>query len=323
MAIRNSIVCVFLIGGLASAQSNHKMSKDDVDRWMMELSNWGRWGKDDQLGALNLVNASKRKQAAALVKEGYSVSLARDVEMEKAPDNPSPFNRTMLLTGLDSETTALDAYQVAYHGFAHTHLDALCHVFYHGKMFNGFSKEEVTKAGAAKNSILNAKSGLITRGILIDIPVLRGVEYLEPGDAIYPEDLDAWEKKTGVKISAGDAVFVRTGRWARRKAKGPWAVGDNSPGLHVSCVKWIHDHDVAILGSDVASDVIPSQVEGARLPIHQMMIVALGVSLIDDCDLEALSQAAAQRRRYTFMLTAAPLAVPGGTGSPINPIATF
>ena len=100
-------------------------------------------------------------------------------------------------------------------------------------------------------------------------------------------------------------------------------MGDNSPGLHVSCVKWIHDHDVAILGSDVASDVIPSQVEGARLPIHQMMIVALGVSLIDDCDLEALSQAAAQRRRYTFMLTAAPLAVPGGTGSPINPIATF
>jgi kynurenine formamidase len=305
-------------------QSQRTLTKADVDRMMTELSNWGRWGKEDQLGAINLITPAKRKQAAALVREGVSVSLARDVEKERAADNSNPFQHTMTLTGANPASQfSLDAYSVNYHGYAHTHLDALCHVFYQGKMYNGFSQEEVTQKGAARLSILNLKQGIFTRGILIDVARLKGVPYLEPETPIYAEDLEAWEKKAGVKVSSGDVIFIRTGRWARRAAVGPWDVSRHSAGLHASCARWLKERGVAILGSDAASDVVPSRVEGVNLPIHQLVLVALGIHIFDNCDLEAISEAAAKRNRWEFLLTAAPLAVPGGTGSPLNPIATF
>ena len=301
------------------AQSKPKLTKADIDRMMTELSNWGRWGKEDQLGAINLITPAKRKQAALLVKEGVSVSLARDVEKERAADNTLPFGHVMSFTGPFS----LDTYSVNYHGYAHTHLDALCHMFYQGKMYNGFSQDEVTPKGAAKLSIVNLKQGIFTRGILMDIAKLKGKAYLEPETPIYPEDLDAWEKKAGIKVGSGDVIFIRTGRWARRAAVGPWNVGASAAGLHASCARWLKQRGVAILGSDAASDVVPSGVEGVALPIHQLVLVALGVHIFDNCDLEALSEAAAKRNRWEFLLTASPLAVPGGTGSPLNPIATF
>ena len=306
-------------GWNASFQTSRTLTKADIDRMMTELSNWGRWGKEDQLGAVNLITPAKRKQAAAMVKEGVSVSLAHDVEKERAADNSNPFQHTMILTGQFS----LDAYSVSYHGYAHTHLDALCHVFYQGKMYNGFSQEEVTQKGAARLSIRNLKEGIFTRGILMDIARLKGVPYLEPETPIYPEDLNAWEKKAGVKVTAGDVIFIRTGRWARRAALGPWDVGRHSAGLHASCARWLKERGVAILGSDAASDVVPSRVEGVNLPIHQLVLIALGVNIFDNCDLEALAEATAKRNKWEFLLTAAPLAVPGGTGSPLNPIATF
>ena len=312
------ILALFLLAGLAPAQ-DHKMVKADVDRMMKELSNWGRWGAEDQLGALNLITPAKRKEALKLAVEGYPVSLAHDIETEKAADVSSPFQHTMILAG----TFALDSISVNYHGYAHTHMDALCHMFYEGKMYNGFAQTEVAKTGAAKLAILNAKQGVMTRGILMDIARLKGVDYLEPGTPIYPEDLSAWEKKAGVKVSAGDVVFIRTGRWARRAEKGPWDAGRNAAGLHASCAKWLKDRDVAMVGSDVASDVTPSQVEGVGLPIHQLLLVAMGVHIFDNCDLEAVAKAAADRKRWAFLLTAAPMAVRGGTGSPLNPIATF
>lgn len=309
----------------AAAQNNsRRLTKADIDRWMTELSNWNRWGKDDQMGAINLITPAKRKQAAALVREGYSVSLARDTEKEKAVDNPQPFGHSMTWTGASTPGQfSLDAYSVSYHGYAHTHMDALCHMFYQGKMYNGYPQETVTKAGAEKLSVIAFKNGIVSRGILIDIPRLKGIDYLEPSTPIYPEDLDAWEKMAGVKVSSGDIIFIRTGRWARRAAKGPWNVSANSAGLHASCMKWIHQRDVAMVGSDAASDLMPSGVEGVVQPIHQLLLVAMGTPIFDNCDLEALSQAAAARKRWEFLLTAAPLAVPGGTGSPLNPLATF
>jgi kynurenine formamidase len=318
--MRKTLLLLFLPALLAPAQPAHTVVKADVDRWMTELSNWGRWGKDDQLGTLNLITAAKRKQAAALVKEGYPVSLAHDVLKDKAEDNTNPFVHTMLPR---AGTFWLDSYSMNYHGYAHTHMDALCHASYQGKMYNGFSADEVTKEGAGKLSIIGAKTGVMTRGVLMDIAKLKGLDYLEPGTPIYPEDLDAWEKKAGVKVSPGDVIFLRTGRWARRAAKGPWPVGRNAAGFHASCAKWLHDRGVAMVGSDVASDLTPSQVPGVALPIHQMLLVAMGVHIFDNCDLEALSEAAAQRKRWAFLLTAAPMAIPGGTGSPLNPIATF
>jgi kynurenine formamidase len=314
------LLCWVLLPITTLAQENHKLVKADVDRWMKELSNWDRWGKDDELGALNFITAAKRKQAAAQVREGYSISLEHDVQTDRSPVNPQPYTVTWTRRG---PQFASDNVSVSYHGYVHSHMDALCHMADDHKIFNGFSDEIVPNQGCAKASILAVKNGILTRGVLIDIPRLKNVEYLEPDTAVFPEDLEAWEKKIGTKVSSGDVVFVRTGRWARVAAKGPWNLNQGVAGLHASCARWLHDRQIAMLGSDGVSDLLPSPVEGVVQPIHQITLVALGVRLFDNLDLEAVSKAAAERKRWTFMLTAAPLAIPGGTGSPLNPIATF
>ena len=180
-----------------------------------------------------------------------------------------------------------------------------------------------TEKGCTKLGIQNLKNGIITRGILIDMPRLKGVPYLEPGTAIYVEDLEAWEKKAGVKIASGDAILLRTGRWARRAAVGPWVVGQSAAGLHASVAPWIKARGVAFVGSDAAEDVVPSMVEGINLPIHTLLITALGINLLDNQDLEAVGETAAKLNRWEFMLTIAQVPVTGGTGFPLNALATF
>jgi len=247
----------------AKAPANsHSVSPAEYERWKKELSNWGRWGKDDQVGALNLITPAKRKQAASLVKEGFPVSMAGDADTVKAVDNPNPFELKMLTIGSDEIA-------VNYHGIAHTHLDSLAHINDKGVFFNGYKPEsaQVLKQGHERNSIHNVKNGIFTRGILIDVPRLKGVPYLEPGTPIYAEDLEAWEKKAGVKVGSGDALFVRTGVWARRKAVGPWlrgrAEGGKSAGLDPSVIPWLKQRDIAILGSDHPQYVSPSDLRGA------------------------------------------------------------
>jgi kynurenine formamidase len=312
-------VLFLLIAAAATAQSPRHLTKADIDRWMTELSNWGRWGQADQMGTINLITAAKRKQALTVVRDGVSVSLAHNAETVKAVDNESPFGHTMTATGANAllGSYSMDTYSVSYHGWAHTHMDSLSHMFYQGKMYNGYPQTEVTEAGAHK------LAGILTRGILMDIPRLKGVPYLEPGQPIYPEDLEAWEKKAGVKVESGDVVFIRTGRWARRAAKGPWDVSKASAGLYASCAKWLKDRNVAMVGSDAASDVMPSGIDGVTQPIHQLVLIALGMPIFDNCDLEDVGDMANRVKRWEFLLTASPLAVPGGTGSPLNPIATF
>jgi kynurenine formamidase len=159
--------------------------------------------------------------------------------------------------------------------------------------------------------------------VLVDIPWLRGVPYLEPSAGIYPEDLDAWEKRTGIRIGSGDVVFVRTGRWARRAAVGAWDISAASAGLHASTAAWFRARDIAMLGGDAASDMLPSGITGVDFPIHQLLLVAMGTPMFDQCDLEAVSTAAIARNRWTFLVTAAPLRVSGGTGGALNLTATF
>jgi kynurenine formamidase len=325
-----SLACVLVLtSGMVShparGQAGNTVTAGMVERWMSELSNWGRWGKQDQMGAVNLITPAKRKQAASLVKDGVSVSLARNTETDKAADNASPFVHTMTSTGKNplEGFYSMDLISVSYHGWAHTHMDSLCHMFYKGKMYNGFPQDDVTAKGAGKLAVTNFKNGLLSRGVLMDIPRLKGVSYLEPGTAIYPEDLDAWEKKAGLKVGSGDIILIRTGRWAVRDSKGPWDIAKNAAGLYASCAKWLKTRDVAVLGSDAASDVMPSGVAGVAQPIHQLVLIAMGMPIFDNLDLEAVSAEANKRQRWEFHLSAAPLAVTGGTGSPFNPIATF
>ena len=295
----------------------------DFDSWMTELSNWGRWGKSDEIGTLNLITPATRVAAAKLVREGVAVSLSRHADKEKAPDNSRPFGHEMLSSSEKPNAEIFtDSFTIAHHGIAHTHMDALCHFSYKGRLYNGFPPGEVTSKGAPHLNIEIARTGIFARGVLVDIPELKGVRYLEPGTAIYPEDLDAWEKKSGVHIKSGDVVLIRTGRWARRAEKGPWDMTQRA-GLHATCVRWLHKRDIAVLGSDASSDVHPSLVEGIDQPVHTLVLVAMGTPILDNCDFEQLSSEARKRGRWEFLLTTSPLAVPGATGSALNPIAIF
>lgn len=290
----------------------------EFDEMFRRISNWGRWGQDDQLGSANLVTPAKRKQAAALVKNGLSVSLAHNPLTERADDNASPFEHTM------NRGFTMDTYKVSYHGYAHSHIDALCHILYKDQTYNGYARADVnTEKGCTKLGIDFLKNGIVTRGILIDIPRLKGLPYLEPGTPVYVEDLEAWETKASLKIGRGDAILLRTGRWARREAVGPWSVGRNEAGFHASVAPWIKARGVAFVGSDDAVDVVPSLVDGINLPVHTLLITALGINLLDNQDLEAVARTAAKLNRWEFMLTLAPVPVTGGTGFPVNALATF
>jgi kynurenine formamidase len=298
----------------------------EFDALFERLSNWGRWGKDDQLGSANLVTAATRKRAVALVKDGLSVSLAHHPITEPAVDNPNPFERSFNPPGAPRPpmTTLVDTYKVSYHGYAHSHLDALCHIQYKDRTYNGYDLADIkTEKGCSKLGIEHLQTGIITRGILMDIPRLKNLQYLEPGTPVYVEDLEAWEKKAGVRVGPGDAILLRTGRWARRDKLGPWNASQGEAGLHASAASWIKARGVAFVGSDCALDVLPSRVEGMPLPVHVLMITALGINLLDNQDLEALGDTAATLRRWEFMLTFAPVPVDGGTGFPLNAMATF
>jgi kynurenine formamidase len=306
------------------AQEAKAVDQATFRRWIDELSNWGRWGEDDQKGTLNLITPERRLSAARLVQEGVSVSLAHDTLEERTEWNPNPFSQEMVLTGAGGTAPwAVDSISVTFHGYAHSHLDAVCHLFHDGKMYNGYPRDLVTPEGCKKLAITNASDGIFTRGVLMDIPRLTGKPWLEPGTPVYPADLEAWEKKAGLRVGPGDVVLVRTGRWKRWASEGPWAIDQRSAGLHASTVAWLRERDVAVLGSDVASDVFPSGVEGESHPVHLLVLYALGMPILDNLDLDAVSEAAAARSRWEFLLTAAPIRITEGTGSPLNPIATF
>ena len=308
--------------------ASRELVQADIERMMDELSNWGRWGPDDQLGAANLITPEKRQEAMALATEGITVSLAHRLLKEEADDVPLPFGHRMLGVPDSSAEPGFfggvsDNYTVSYHGYSHSHIDSLCHILYKGQMYNGVSQDTIVEAGCTNASIDNLQGGIVTRGILFDIPRLKGVPYLEPGTPIYQEDLEAWEEMAGVTVRPGDAIFIRTGRWARRAEVGPWNISENAAGLHASAMPWVKARDVSFAGSDAALDVVPSLVEDVALPVHLVTIVALGVDLFDNQDLEALAETAASLNRWEFTLMAAPLAVEQGTGSPVNALAIF
>jgi kynurenine formamidase len=285
------------------------------------LSNWGRWGREDELGTLNLVTPAVTAAAATTVRGGRTVSCARTLDTRMASDNPMPVTHVML--GTYVEGMGSDSVAVASHGFATTHVDALCHVFHEGRLYNGYDSATVTSDGAARLGIHQLRSGVVTRGVLLDVASRRGVSALEPGEAVYPEDLEDAASAAGLQVRAGDAVLVRTGRWRWRDEHGPWDAAHVLAGLHASCLPWLHEQDVAVLGGDGVSDVLPSLIEGVPLPVHSVGIVAMGLHLVDNLDLEGLSDACRRELRSEFLFVIAPLVIERGTASPVNPLAVF
>ena len=249
--------------------------------------------------------------------------MALDLNKQADELNANPFEHTLTVATFGGHEVAGDRYAVEYHGFAHSHIDGLPHFAHGGKMYNGFSVDTLKSDGAEKLGIHNAKNGIVSRGVLIDMPWFKGVDYLEPTTVITVDDLEAWERKTGVTVSSGDVLLIRTGRWERVRQKGQWNFLEAAAGSHASVAKWLKARDVAVIGSDGVSDAMPSHVEGLANPLHELVLVGLGMPILDNLDLDAVAQAAAARKRWTFMFVGAPLRVPGGTGSPLNPLAIF
>ena len=309
-------------GDAASQGSSSRplVTEAQYEAWQTELSNWGRWGKDDQLGTLNLITPAKRRAALALVKEGVPVSLSTNTFTEKAADVPCPAEWAMTSA---TDTGATD--RVAYpciHGAAATHIDSLAHTFFRGRMWNGYDSSALVtmEKGAGKNSVLPMKNGIVTRAVLYDIARLKGVPYLAPGDRIFPEDLEAWEKKAGVRVGPGDALVLRWGRYGRRARLGP---DDGAAGFDNSVLPWLKRRDVALIVWETAGYAPQPPGDLFRNAVHNFIQAILGIHVLDRADLEALSEATASRNRWEFMLTVTPLALSNATGSPVNPIAMF
>lgn len=305
------------------------LSDADLFALFQQCSNWGRWGADDQLGTLNFITPEKIRSASALVREGVSVSCALPLNTVPGPLNPNPVTHLMITAGdINPDGGSADYIAMGFHGATVTHIDSLCHIFFQGLMYNARPASKVTSKGALANSIDNARHGIVSRGVLLDIPRSRGVDWLEPGEAILIEDLEYAEKAQGIRVESGDILLVRTGRHALAASGGafPLTTVGGGPsqtlaGLEWSTLPWIFERQVAVLGGDNFSDVVPTG--ASRLPFHAVGIAGMGMHLIDNAGLEDLAAACASRGRWEFQLIVAPLVLEKGTGSPVNPIAVF
>lgn len=307
-----------------------------VRAWFEELSNWGRWGADDERGTLNHVTPAVRAAAAGLVTEGETVSCAWDIDTGPRPDLTfgAP-HRFMLATGeglADPERVGgpvegggtAEYIGMVFHGYAVTHLDGLCHMHWNGRMYNDVPAAAVTAGdGATRLAVTAAAEGIVTRGVVLDVAGVRGGAWLEPGEGVLPADLEEAEAAQGVRVGVGDVVLLRTGYGRKVRELGPDAVGEvGRAGWHAACLPWLHERRVAAIGADTAQDVMPSGYS-MRHPVHHVGIVAMGLWLVDNCDLEPLVETCRRLGRWTFLFTLAPLRTAGGTGSPVNPLATF
>lgn len=306
----------------------------DIAALFERIKNWDRWGRDDERGTLNYLTPELVAAAAAgCVKSGRAVSCARDFPVHPHPENPFPAQHHMVVAGDDpcvpgghGLETAMDYIGIAFHGMASTHIDALCHVFVQGQMYNGWPATDVKSTGARRNSIMAAKDGIVGRGVLLDLPRSAGVPFLDPAPEITPDDLEAAERAHGVTVGEGDLVLIRTGRDPRREAV-PTATADGQAlaGLHPACAEWLHARRVAVLGGDGVHDPLPggARYEGWPVPIHMCALVGMGLHLLDNLWLEDLAGACAEAGRWSFLLSVAPLRIERGTGSPVNPIAVL
>jgi kynurenine formamidase len=312
--------------------SGGRVSIEEFEQIFESVKNWGRWGADDQLGTLNFITPAHVRAAAGLVQSGRRVSLEIPINTVAGPDNPNPAIHFVsqahdIDIGSGGLRFGLDFMGMACHGDCHTHVDALCHISYNGLTYNGHPAQEVlTSKGATSLDIASYGDGVVGRGVLLDIPRLRGVKWLEPGDAVRRKELEACEEAQGVHLREGDILVFRTGHHRRRLELGAWdngPDGEGKAGLHVDTIPWMHERRLAAFLPDGDGEAIPSCVAGMTYPIHPLQIVAMGMLASDSLQFEDLARACEEEGRYEFMVVGLPLRLPGGTGSPWNPIAIF
>jgi kynurenine formamidase len=284
-------------------------------------------GAADRLGTLNNISAADLVAAASDVRAGRTVSLAAPIDASATPDNPAPAVHQMTHWADDPDAAGLsfatDRLEMNVHGNADSHIDALCHVIFDGELYNAIPAESVTTAGAAELSIDTVGRGIAGRGLLLDIPRLRGVPWLEPGEHVTADDLLAAELAVDDRIGQGDLLFLRVGHRARRRSLGPWDAAETRAGLHPAAVELLAERQIAVLGSDGNNDTAPSAAQGVDFPVHVLAINAMGLYLLDYLDLDPVTEACEAMHRWSFFCVVAPLRLRAGTGSPVNPIAIF
>jgi len=291
-------------------------------------SNWGRWGADDELGTLNLVTDAVRRSAAALVQTGRTVSLARPLDTHAGPANPYPAHHFL---AVDGSGGMMDYVGCFVHGFTQTHIDALCHLstveggrYYNGKPF-GTGHMPLDHTG----TVDFWRDGIVTRGVLYDIPRLRGTDFVAPGEPVHGWELADAAAAQGVEPRAGDAVIIRSGFGPYFAATGETPGFTSPAGVHASCVEFLAATDAGLLCWDMQDAPIADQGIPNPLPIavplhvHHIVLPYMGMPIVDNCELEDLAPVCAELGRWEFQLVIAPLVITRGTGSPVNPIAVF
>lgn len=314
--------------GLANRQPT---TVDEYNDYKIRFNNWGRWGENDQFGTLNHIDQNVIQSAVQLVTEGRSISCANPIATTAVvPDekrNPRPADHNMVTVGPFSSS---DYVGVAYHGFVNTHIDALCHIFTEnsgsgGRLYNDKDPGLITEKGASTNSVENWRDGIVTRGVLYDIPRMRREQYVTLDQPVQGWELEDWAARVGIKPRAGDAVLIRSGYEAfwRDNPGFEFSFPPNTPGNAPSIIEYLYDNNAALLGWDLQEAGHLEQGYPGRVSIHEVLIPHMGLPLLDNANFERLAETCAELNRYEFLLVIAPLVINGGTGSPVNPIATF
>lgn len=297
-----------------------------------KVSNWGRWGPDDELGTLNFITPEKRRDAAALARKGASFSLQVPMDANGPMAGPIRVNpiHTMTATGADPVQKVPMAAGARYtddvmflYLQSGTEWDSLAHIFYDGRLYNGYLASEVDSGGARRLGIDKTASSYVSRGVLLDAPRFRGVECLEPGERLTGDDLDAIAASQRVEVGEGDIVLLRTGILSEYGRTGGWAQYHGShPGLHYRAAEWLHDHRVAAIAADNGSvEGMDKTAPILEVPLHQLALRDMGLSLGETFYLEELAADCADDGVYECFLVAPALRITGAVGSPVNPIA--
>ncbi len=306
------------------------LTRAEFDRLFDACSNEGAWGDDDERGALNHITPDRVARAVTLARDGITIGCSWPLDTVAGPDNPKPVMHHMTRLHDVHRPEAPDSRSISdflgieFHGDAHSHIDALCHIVHRGRVYNGLAADVViTSQGALRQSIDVASGGIVSRGVLLDVPRFRGTRWVEPGEAIAPEEFLDVEAAAGTRLRQGDIALLRTGHARRRLDLGPWEAATAKAGLDVTVMPILRERGIAAIGFDGDGEAAPSPVEGIRSPIHAIGIAAMGLHFLDSLYLEDLAEACAERQRWEFLFVVAPLRLRGGTGSPVNPIAVL